>query len=301
MEDPPVTDPGATPIAVLGLGTMGRPFAVNLAAAGRDVSVWNRSPGPARSLSDHGAHVAFTARDAVGDAGVVITVFSTPEVTRELAFGDQGFADDLAPDAVWIQMATIGPVATSALASELARRRPDVALVDAPVLGTRQPAEQGTVTVFASGDDDVRERTDPVFDIIGAKTVHLGPLGRGSALKLTINAWLAMVMQGTAETIALGRELGIEPGELWENLDGGPLASPYFGAKLKKIAADDRTTDMAMRWGAKDAGLAAAAGSTELPMLATVARQWKAATDAGFGDDDIAAAYRFLTHEPDAE
>src|SRR4051794_4167301 len=160
---------------------MGAPMAHNLVEAGLDVRVWNRTAEKAREVD--GADVCETPAEAVDGVDLAVTMLAdgeaVEEVARDLDFGD----------ATWVQMSTVGIEATERL-MEIAG---DVPFVDAPVVGTKQPAEKGELTVLASGPRDARERAKPVFDAVAARVVELGDAGEGTRLKLVINSWLVIL------------------------------------------------------------------------------------------------------------
>ena len=143
--------------------------------------------------------------------------------------------ETMAPGALWAQMGTIGVQATVDLAATVQAVRADVLFVDAPVSGSKAPAEQAQLLVLASGPDDAQAVVDPVFAAIGRKTQWLGPAGNGSRLKVLVNTWLAFLVEGAAETLALCDRLGIEHEQLASALEGGPLASGLGMAKLAKM------------------------------------------------------------------
>ena len=167
-------------VAVLGTGTIGEPIARNLARAGFDVRAWNRTREKAEPLAEHGAMVCDDAAEAARGAEIVLTVLADAEATAETV-EEIVFADG----AVWVQMATVGLDGAERLA-ELAEEK-GVAFVDAPVLGTRQPAEEGELVVLASGPDEALDRCAPVFDAIGQSTRRVGPAPNGSKLKMVTN------------------------------------------------------------------------------------------------------------------
>jgi 3-hydroxyisobutyrate dehydrogenase len=309
----------APAVAVLGTGTMGAAMARNLLQAGLPVTVWSRTSERTRPLHDLGASVARTPADAAEAAAVVITMVPTPDAVRSLAL-EAGVLDAMTEGAVWAQMATIGLAATAELAARTAERRPDIAFVDAPVSGTKAPAEAGQLLILASGPDRAQTPLEPVFAAIGGRTLWLGEAGRGTRLKLVLNAWLAFLMEGVAETAALADRLGVSQDEFTDAIRGGPLAAGVAVAKLGKIAAKDFDPDFALQWALKDVGLALSAAThtkdadtkdagedadgkdadgkdadgkaaeDALPVLAAVARQWHSAAAAGLGPLDVIAA-----------
>jgi 3-hydroxyisobutyrate dehydrogenase len=274
---------------VLGTGIMGSAMARNLAAAGLRTTVWDWSEQATAPLADAGMLVAASPQDAVRDARVVITMLPTADVVESVMI-DGGAAQAMARDAVWAQMGTIGVTATTRLAEQLGRLRPDVLFVDAPVSGSKGPAEAGTLLVLASGPAAAEQTLHPVFSAIGRKTVWLGAAGQGSRMKLVVNAYLSTLIEGVAEALELASRLGIEPAELDQVLEGGPLDAPLADAKLHKIVRGDFAPEFPLEWALKDVDLAIAAGGERLPLLEALSRQWRIAVEAGHGREDISAA-----------
>ena len=287
------TDQNAAPerarVAVLGTGIMGSAMARNLVAAGLPTTVWDRSPKATAPLAAACAVAAASVPDAIRDAGVVITMLPDADVVESVLFADG--QPPFARGAVWAQMGTIGVTATTGLASRLGRARPDVAFVDAPVSGSKGPAEAGQLLILASGPAAAEPVTAPAFAAIGRKTVWLGAAGQGSRMKLVVNSYLSFLIEGVAEALELGRRLGIDPAALDAVLEGGPLDAPLADAKRHKIARGDFTPEFPLEWALKDVDLAIAAGhGVSLPMLAALSRQWHRAVEAGYGRSDVSAA-----------
>jgi 3-hydroxyisobutyrate dehydrogenase len=277
-------------VAVLGTGIMGSAMARNLLAAGLPVTVWDRSRDATARLAGAGAEAADSAGDAVRDAGVVITMLPTAEVVESVIFGEHA-AEAFAPDAAWAQMGTIGVQATAEIAARLAKVRPDVLFVDAPVSGSKGPAETGQLLILASGPDAAKQPLRRPFAAIGRKTVWLGEAGQGSRLKLVVNAYMSTLIEGVAEAVELAGRLGIGIAVLDEAIEGGPLDAPIADAKLHKMAREDYAPEFPLEWAVKDVDLAiAAADGDALPLLAALSRQWRAAVDAGHGRQDVSAA-----------
>jgi 3-hydroxyisobutyrate dehydrogenase len=278
-------------VAVLGTGVMGGPMARNIAKAGTTVRAWNRTTDRARPLEDDGATVVERPEEAVEGADVVMTMLSDASATLEVA---EAMLPAMRDDAVWLQAGTIGLAAIERCV-ELARER-GVALVDAPVLGTAKPAQDGALTVLAAGPDEAVERCAPVFDAIGQKVVRVGTEpGRATRLKLAVNAWVLAMTQGAAEAVALGKGLGVELGEMIEALDGSPTDAPYFRMKAKLMDDGEYPASFSLRLAAKDAALMAEAASqcgVDAPMIRTIAERLAEGVDAGHGDEDMAATYR---------
>jgi 3-hydroxyisobutyrate dehydrogenase len=279
--------PGST-VAVLGTGIMGSAMARNLVAAGLRATVWDRSAEATAPLADAGALVAGSPQDAVRDARVVITMLPTADAVISV-MSTQGLPA-LPSGTVWAQMGTIGVEATATLDDMVRQHRPDVLFVDAPVSGSKGPAEAGQLLILASGPAAAEAIVAPAFSAIGRKTVWLGPAGQGSRMKLVVNAYLSFLIEGVAEALELGNRLGIDPAELDAAIEGGPLDAPLADAKLHKITSGDFSPEFPLEWALKDVDLAiAAAGGDRLPMLEALSRQWRAAVDAGYGRDDVSA------------
>ena len=280
-------EPG-TAVTVLGTGIMGSAMARNLVAAGLRTTVWDRSPEATAPLAAAGARVAASALDAIKDACVVITMLPTVDAV-DMVMSAQGMAA-FAPGAVWAQMGTIGLAATTGFEETLRQFRPDVMFADAPVSGSKGPAEAGQLLILASGPAEAEAAVGLAFAAIGRKTVWLGPAGRGTRMKLVVNAYLSFLIEAVGEALELAARLGIDPAGLDAVLEGGPLDAPLAGAKLHKIARGDFSPEFPLEWALKDVHLAiAAAGETRLPMLEALSHQWGVAVQAGYGRDDVSA------------
>ena len=163
--------------------------------------------------------------------------------------------------------------------------------VDAPVSGSKGPAENGQLLILASGPSGAQAITGPVFSAIGRKTVWLGEAGQGSRMKLVVNAYMSVLIEGVAEALELATQLGIDTAMLAEAIEGGPLDAPIADAKLHKMERADYAPEFPLQWALKDVDLAigAAPGAT-LPLLAALSRQWRSIVDAGHGREDVSVA-----------
>ena len=277
-------------VAVIGIGIMGSAMARNLLAAGFRVSVWGRSASAIGPLAQVGAVAAGSAWEAARDARVVVTMLPTGDVVNSVIF-DGGVVDAFADGCVWAQMGTIGVEATLGIRERLGKLRPDVMFVDAPVSGSKGPAERGQLLILASGPAAAAEIVGPVFSVIGGRTVWLGEAGQGSKVKLVVNAYMSILIEGVAEALALADRLGISHARLEEVIEGGPLDAPIADAKLHKMDRGDFAAEFPLEWALKDVDLAVGASRGDsLPLLAALSRQWHAAVAAGHGREDISAA-----------
>jgi 3-hydroxyisobutyrate dehydrogenase len=281
-----------TTVAVLGAGgTMGLAMARNIARAGMSIRAWNRTADKAHPLRDDGAEVLDTPAEAARGAGVVLTMLSDADAVLAATEGDDGWLAGAGEGVVWLQMSTIGEEGIGRCAA-LARER-GIDLVDAPVLGTKQPAEQGKLVVLAAGSEDVRDRVQPIFDAVGQRSMWVGEAGKATLLKMVVNSWIVTVTEGGAETIALAEGLGIDPQLFFEAIEGGGLDLPYLRMKGKAILERDFTPSFKLALAAKDARLveeAAERRHLDLPMLATIAeRMTEGARE--HGEEDMCATY----------
>jgi 3-hydroxyisobutyrate dehydrogenase len=275
-------------VAVIGTGTMGAPMARNLAAAGLEVSAWNRSREKAEPLTDHGIEVAATATDAAAGADAVLTVLTSGDAVEQVMGG--GVLEAMQDGAVWIQASTIGVAAAERMRESAGSA--GVPLVDAPVLGTKQPAEQGALVVLASGPPEQEERCAPVFDAVGSRTLWLGEAGAGSRMKVIVNSWLTALVTALAETIALARSLGEDPRRFLEVIEGGPLGLPYAELKGSAMIDHQYPPSFSLHLAEKDVGLvleAAEQAGLRLELTEAVRSRFARAAELGHGEEDMAA------------
>jgi 3-hydroxyisobutyrate dehydrogenase len=277
-------------IAVLGAGgTMGFPMARNLARAGFEIRAWNRSGDKARPLTEDGATVVDSPAEAAEGAEVILTMLADADAVLE-SMG-QALSAPATDDAVWLQMSTIGQTGTDRCV-DLARQH-NLEFVDAPVLGTKAPAEQGQLVVLASGPDRLKARLEPIFDAVGQRTMWVGGAGQGTRLKLVTNAWIVAIVEGAAEALALAEAQGLDPQLLLDAVEGGPLDLPYLQMKGKAIISRDFTPSFTLKLAAKDAALveeAAERHNLQLPLVSAV-RQRMEEGIAEHGDEDMSATF----------
>lgn len=273
-------------LAVLGTGIMGAAVARNWLRAGLDVRVWNRTRANAEPLAADGAFVAGTAAEAVEGADVVVTMlFDAASVTEVMTAAAPG----LAPGALWLQLSTVGADGADelgALAGKLG-----LVYVDAPVLGTRGPAEQGKLNVLASGPQEVRARVEQLSEPIAAKVTWLGEAGQGSRAKLVANSWVVTSTAALAQSVALADALGVD---LLSLIAGGPLDMPYAQLKGKLMHERDYPVAFPAAGAAKDARLVgelAARTGVDSSIVDATRALLERAVERGFGEEDMAAVY----------
>jgi 3-hydroxyisobutyrate dehydrogenase len=286
-----MTENNAT-LAVLGTGIMGAAMARNLLAAGLEVRAWNRTRDKAEPLADDGAKVADSPVEAAEGADFVLTMLADADTVAE-AVDSEGALSALADDGVWLQMSTVGIEGSERLAGIADEH--GIAYVDAPVLGTKEPAEQGQLIVLASGPEEIQERCRPVFDAVGSKALWLGPAGSGSRLKIVTNNWIVGILGVLAETIALAEATGVDPSRFLEVIEGGPLGLPYAQMKGQMMIEEEFPTSFSANLARKDASLvlgAAEANGLRLPLTEAATAHFDEAINAGYGEEDMAAVYK---------
>lgn len=279
-------------VAVLGTGIMGAGMTRSLLRSGLDVTVWNRSPDRAAPLAADGAQVAGTAAEAVAGVDAVITMLWDGDSVAEVMTA----VLPSAPGGVlWAQTSTVSPDDAGGRLPALADRY-GARYVDAPVLGTRQPAEEGKLLVLAAAPGPLRDPVTPLFDAVAARTVWVSERpGDGTRLKLVANSWVGTVVAATAQAIALAQSLGLDPQAFLDTVRGGAVDTPFLHIKGQAMIAGQFPPSFTVDGAVKDTGLIAAAmreSGTDAALMDAVARQFRKAADGGHGGEDMAAIYR---------
>ncbi|GAA1566370.1 NAD(P)-dependent oxidoreductase [Dactylosporangium maewongense] len=280
-----------TRVAVLGIGIMGQPIAANLAQAGFAVSAWNRTPGKAEPLADHGVLVAASAAEAVADADVVLTILTDADAVLSA----MGAALPSMPEgAVWIQASTVGERVDDlvAFADSHALR-----FVDAPVQGTRKPAEDGTLLVICAADPLLRPVVQPVFDAIGSRTLWVAETssqGTASRLKIATHTYVAGLTHAVGEALAMATALGVAPQLVVDAMAGGPLDCGFMRGKASVIIDNDYAASFTVDNSIKDAHIvlrAAERHGVVVDCTRAGLSRYERLSAAGYGDSDMAATY----------
>jgi 3-hydroxyisobutyrate dehydrogenase len=279
-------------IAVLGTGIMGAAMARNWLGGGEPVRVWNRTRDKAQPLAEAGATVAAAPGEAVDGADVVVTMLFDADAVADVIGRAAG---RFGPDTLWLQMSTVGIDGERRLAALAAEHR--LTYVDAPVIGTRQPAEQGQLGVLASGPADLRDRVSTLLDPVAAKVHWVGEAGTGSRMKLVFNTWALTATAGVASAIALADALGLDGADFLGLIAGGPLDLGYAHAKGEMMLRREFPVSFPVSGAHKDAGLILAAAEDagiDLAAVAAVERHLGGVAGNGHRDDDMAALYEAI-------
>jgi len=287
-------------IGFIGLGIMGSRMAANLQKAGHTLVVHNRSREKAGQLLSLGATWADTPADAASQVEVVFTMLAVPEAVRSAALGKDGFLNRLGPGRLWVNCSTVNP-AFSREMSELAGSL-GVRFLDAPVTGSKGPAELATLVFWIGGAASDIEACRPLLECMGKRIVHCGGPGMGSSLKLVMNQVLGTTMAACAEGLILGEALGLSRDTLFDALLGGP-AAPFLASKREQIEKGQYApADFPLRWLQKDLHLASVSAyetGTAMPLTNTAKEIYCLAIRYGHGTEDFSAIYDLLARRQD--
>lgn len=282
-------------IGFMGLGIMGSAMAGNLLKAGYSLTVYNRSQQKAEPLVRQGARAAAHPRMLAEQTEVIMAMVTGPEALDELLWGLDGAAEAFTPDQVFINMSTVSPAYTRNLAMEL--EPTGVTYIDAPVSGTKQPAEQGTLVILAGGPPEKLKELEPVFLAMGKKVIFCGEVGQGSLMKMCINLLLGVMMEGLAEIFNLGRLGGLREEAILETVLAGAMNSPMFQVKAPYLLQREYPVAFPLKHLAKDLKfLVDTAYELKAPVPAGqgLLHLFQVGVARGWGDEDISAIARVL-------
>jgi 3-hydroxyisobutyrate dehydrogenase len=275
-------------VGLLGTGLMGTAMAHRLLNQGVSVVAWDRQRDHAQPLAERGADVASTADEVVSSAQAVITMLPTAEIVLSVV---EPLLDEWPRETIWLQMSSVGAAEADQLV-EVANAH-GVTLFDAPVSGSTHPAEEGHLTILASGPDAARGQVEPVFEALGSRVQWVGAAGMGSRLKLAANHWMIAMVAALAETMHLCELMGLEEQQFVTLLDGGPLGSSYGVEKLGEMQRHDYPAGFPVRLALKDLKLVrevASRSGVELPLLDAVLDRI-GDVENSHANDDLAAVY----------
>jgi 3-hydroxyisobutyrate dehydrogenase len=284
-------------VSFLGLGIMGSRMAANLAAAGYELTVWNRTVATAEAfVAKHpGARRAATPAEAAGASELVITMVVDGPQVESVLFGEHGAAEGASPGTLFVDCSTIGPAATRAIAARLGER--ELALVDAPVTGSSPRAEDGTLTIMVGGTEAEFERVAPLLDAMGKVIVHAGPLGHGQLVKLINNAVAATNAAVLGQALLVATKAGADLDALTTVMAAGSGGSAMLGLKAEPMRQHDYATLFKLDHMLKDVRLCLDEGEdagAPFPFAALTREILSTAAGMGHGDDDFAAIIEAL-------
>ncbi len=274
---------------------MGGRMAANCIAAGHHLSVWNRDVGKASALVARGARLPDSPAEAVEGAAVVFTMLTDPAAVAAVAFGATGFAERLTPGQLWLDTSTVDPAFAKTCAARAARA--GFGYADAPVAGTKGPAEAGELLFLVGAPAERVAVAEPLLGAMGEKTLYLGAPGAGASVKLLVNGLLAQGTLAFAEAVHLGVGLGLPRETVFDVLLATPVAAPFLSSVRSKTEGDDYGVNFPLEHMHKDLHLAASAAygvGRPAPSLNAAKEVYALARARGFAGEDFTAIYRWL-------
>ncbi len=282
-------------VGFIGLGIMGSRMATNLVKKNFDVYVYNRTRKKAETLIKKGAHWGESPSHLAGKVDLLITMLSTPQAVHKLAVGENGFLTNLRSGTIWMDCSTVNPSFSQVMA-QLAEQQ-SIHFLDAPVAGTKSPAEKGELIFLVGGKKQVVESCQPLFQAMGKAVKHMGENGKGTSMKMVFNLLLGQAMLAFSEALTLGESLGISQEVLLDSLLGGPVTAPFLAGKREKIENKADKADFPLQWMQKDLQLAsdtAYEAGIALPTGNVVKEIFAMAKQKGYAKKDFSAIYHFL-------
>ena len=287
-------------IGFIGFGIMGSAMAANLAKAGYHLLVHNRTKDKVEPLLSTNVVWKGDPAELAAEVDVVFTMLSTPEVVYDVACGENGFLAAMKPGSIWVDCSTVNPSFSQQMGQRC--REHSVGFLDAPVSGSKIPAEKGELLFLVGGDADLVNGCAPYFNVMGKKYVHVGGNGMGSAMKMVINLLLGEAMFAFSEGMVLGESLGISQEMLFDVLLSSPAVAPLMALKRKKMETGDYSPEFPLQWVQKDLHLASVSAyeqGVSLPGLNVIKEVFALAKRRGLAQSDLSAIYKFLREPGD--
>lgn len=284
-----------TTLGFLGLGIMGTPMALNLRKAGFELVVWNRDASRCAPLEAAGARRAVTPRAVAAAASITFAMVADPEAARAVALGPDGAVAGLGAGAGYVDMSTVDATTSRAIGAAVTAAQGR--FLEAPVSGSKGPAEQGTLVILAAGDRSLYDEAASALDAMGRTRLFLGETGQAARLKLVVNMIMGGMLAAFSEGLALAQRAGLAPDDLLAALAAGALANPMFAAKGPLMAAGRDEPAFPLKHARKDLRLARELGGElglRLDTAAAADALFLAALAAGLGDRDFSAVHRVV-------
>lgn len=284
-----------TSFGFLGLGIMGKAMAVNLVKAGFDVTVWNRNPEKTTELVALGAKQGTTPKDVAAQCDITFAMVSDPAAALAICQGPDGVAAGIGAGRGYIDMSTVDDTTSTLIAQTIAQA--GGRFLEAPVSGTKKPAEDGTLIILAAGDKSLYDDALPAFDVMGKMAPYLGEIGQGANMKLVVNMMMGGMLSIFSEGMSLGQKAGLQGEQILEVIAAGAITNPMFTGKGAMLLAENYTTSFPLKHMQKDMRLAVALGDKldlPLPTAAIANESFKQAIKAGYADEDIVAIYKVV-------
>lgn len=280
----------------LGLGIMGAPMAANLVRAGHELTVWNRTPGKCAPLVELGAQQAATAAEAVAASDITFAMLADPAAAERVVFDSAGVLEGMSAGKGYVDMSTVDEITSRNIAAGI--RAAGGRFLEAPVSGTRKPAEDGTLIILAAGSEPLYDEAAPLLDLLGKKRLYLGEVGQAARMKLVVNMIMGGMMSSFCEGLALGAKGGLESGAILDVLAAGALANPMFAGKGNLIVQGDFSPAFPLKHMQKDLRLAVELGDIlgqSLPSAGAANKVFTRARTEDLGDEDFCAVFKTVT------
>ena len=284
-------------VGFMGLGIMGAPMAANILKAGYPLMVYNRTPDKAQDLARLGAGVASSPKALAHAADIVVAMVTGPEALNDLLWGALGAATEFNPKKTFINMSSVSPQFTRELAAKLFPT--GAGFIDAPVSGTKKPAEDGALVILAGGKQDKINELEPLFLTIGKKVIFCGRVGQGSMMKMFINLLLGVMMEGFAEALNFGRLGGLDLEAMLEAVFSGAMNAPMFQVKAPNLREKNYPPAFPLKHLCKDAKFVLDTAyelGAPVPGGQMLLHLYRLGVAQGWGDEDISAIARVLEY-----
>lgn len=280
----------------IGLGIMGSAMAKNLLKAGCKVTVWNRSAAKCEDLAALGANVASSPKEVAASCAITFGILADPSAARQVALGENGVVAGIGGNRGYVDLSTVDEGTSRKIAAAVTAA--GGRFLEAPVSGSKKPAEDGTLIILAAGERTLYDEALPALEKMGKKILFLGETGNGARMKLVVNMMMGEMMTALCEGLALGQKGGLSAADILEVVDAGAMANPMYRLKGNGITSGNFATAFPLKHMQKDLRLALALGDSlaqPLPAAACVNETFKRAREMGFGDEDFSAVYKAIS------
>ncbi|WCJ37315.1 glyoxylate reductase 2 [Euphorbia peplus] len=287
-------------VGFLGLGIMGKAMSTNLIKSGFKVTVWNRTLSKCNELVELGASIGETPAAVVKKCQFIIAMLSDPAAALSVVFDKDGVLEEICGGKGYIDMSTVDPETSTKISAAITAK--GGAFLEAPVSGSKQPAEAGQLVILAAGDKALYETAIPAFDVMGKKSFFLGEIGNGAKMKLVVNMIMGSMMNAFSEGLVLAERSGLNPSNLLDVLDLGAIANPMFRGKGPAMLKSNHPPAFPLKHQQKDMRLALALGdenAVAMPVAAAANEAFKKARSMGLGDCDFSAVYETVKFHKD--
>ncbi|KAE9605708.1 hypothetical protein Lal_00025411 [Lupinus albus] len=282
-------------VGFLGLGIMGKAMSINLLRHGFKVTVWNRTLSKCDELVEHGASIGETPAAVVKKCKYTIAMLSDPSAALSVIFDKDGVLEQISNGKGYIDMSTVDDDTSLKISEAIKAKGGD--FLEAPVSGSKKPAEDGQLVILAAGDKALYDEVLPAFDVLGKKSFYLGEVGNGAKMKLVVNMIMGSVMNAFSEGLTLAEKSGLNPGTLLDVLDLGAISNAMFKLKGPTMLKNSYSPAFPLKHQQKDMRLALALGdenSVSMPVAAAANEAFKKARSLGLGDFDFSAVHETL-------